>query len=252
MNPIQYLMSLDLTLSDWLLILSTIPAMWFVVVYVFLTKWWPDPLGWIVAIYAVAVAGLLGLIIYAIFAQQRADEWIRTLFALFLFMGLMGKDVILHVERRNGRIQKRRLERHGEGHAPETKETIMTKTAADLAVPDIWYKAQRAIRTGVQTLLAALTVWAAFSLIWPEVMAQLATILPASWVAWLAGAVAAVSAVALALSRIFAIPAVNAFLTKWLNLGSVPKSALIEAKTVEDGKVVEITTVAPDPKAITP
>jgi hypothetical protein len=129
---------------------------------------------------------------------------------------------------------------------------MTSKTSANLAVPDIWYKAQRAIRTGVQTLLSALAVWAAFSAIWPDVMAQLATILPASWVAWLAATVAAISAVALALSRIMAIPAVNAFLTKWLNLGSVPKRALIDARTVEDGKVVEITTVAPDPKAIVP
>lgn len=102
---------------------------------------------------------------------------------------------------------------------------------------NVWYKLQRVLRTAVATLISALSVWAGFSAIWPDVAAQLARILPGEAMAWLAGTVVSITLVASVITRIMAIPVVNAFLTKWLGLGSVPKSALVDP--------VEYTGMAP-------
>lgn len=125
----------------------------------------------------------------------------------------------------------------------------MTEKVA-LDIPTVWFKTQRALRTIVQGVIAALSVWAALQLIFPQVLAELATVLPESWILWLAGTIAAVGAVAGALSRIMAIPAVNTFLTRWLDLGSVPKKNLEPTSfTSADGTEVHVvTTVLPDLK----
>jgi hypothetical protein len=239
-------MSIDingLTLSDWLLILSVVPAGWFFVEYTILTKWWPDPLGWVTALYNLAVLGLLGLIVYAIFVGERVPEVWRFIFAAFLFTALWGKVVILHEERRKGRLEKthRLLNKESDG-------IMTTPITAEPTAPEIWYKAKRVLRTAVATLLSALSIWAAIAVIAPDVLAELAKILPESWILWLTAVVAGITAVASALTRIMAIPGVNDFLTK-IGLGSVPKSAL-EAQVVREpaGEVHVITTVAPDPK----
>lgn len=52
---------------------------------------------------------------------------------------------------------------------------------------------------------------------------ELAAILPASWLAWLVGAAASVAAIAAALTRIMAIPAVDAALRRF-GLSSTPKA----------------------------
>lgn len=234
-----------MTPSDWLLVLSIIPALWFFVEYTLLTKWWPDPLGWVTALYNAAVLGLLGLIVYAIFVGERVPEFWRFLFAALLFAALTGKVIILHGERRAGRLEKARLVAARQG-------AIMTsKTAADLAVPDIWYKAKRVLRTAVATLLSALSVWAVIAVVAPQVLVELAKILPESWILWISTVIAGITAIASVLTRIMAIPAVNAFLVK-IGLGSVPASALVETRTVEAGEVVEVTEVKPDPNAIVP
>lgn len=88
----------------------------------------------------------------------------------------------------------------------------------------IWYKAQRVLRTIAQVILAFLSAWAVVAVIAPQVLNELAAILPGPWVAWLAGVIAFVTAIAGTLSRIMAIPAVNSWLTK-LGLGSAPKYA---------------------------
>lgn len=92
-----------------------------------------------------------------------------------------------------------------------------------LTPEQIWYPIQRVLRTVVQALTATLTIWAGFQLVAPQILAELAKILPGSWIAWLAAAIAGISAVAGVLARIMAIPAVNRWLTK-IGLGSVPRT----------------------------
>lgn len=96
----------------------------------------------------------------------------------------------------------------------------------------IWYKAQRVLRTIVQVILAFLSVWAVIAVIAPQILTELTTILPGPWVAWLAGLVAAVTGIAGALSRIMAIPQVNAWLSR-LGLGSAPRSADTVGVTID-------------------
>ena len=115
-------------------------------------------------------------------------------------------------------------------------------------VSTIWFKTQRVLRSIVGTLISALTVWAALSAIFPQVLAELATILPGPAIVWLTGVIAAISAVAGAISRIMAIPKVNAFLTKWLNLGSIPKQNITAKTSPVNGNVV--VTVEPDRMAV--
>lgn len=115
-------------------------------------------------------------------------------------------------------------------------------------VSTIWFKAQRVLRSIVGTLISALTVWAALTAIFPQVLAELATILPGPAIVWLTGVIAAISAVAGAISRIMAIPKVNAWLTKWLNLGSIPKQNISAKSNPVSGNVV--VTVEPDRKAL--
>jgi len=85
-----------------------------------------------------------------------------------------------------------------------------------------WAKTQRVFRTVFQVLTATLSVWAGFAVIAPQILDELAKILPGPWVVWLASVIAAITVVAGVLSRIMAIPAVNAWLTR-VGLGTVPK-----------------------------
>lgn len=111
MDLFAYIDGLGLTPSDWMFVLCTIPAAWFAFVYIFLTRWWVDSLGWIVALYALAVAGMLFLILYAVFTGERIEEFWRLSFTAFLFIALCGKVVILHRERRNGKLERRQREK---------------------------------------------------------------------------------------------------------------------------------------------
>lgn len=95
---------------------------------------------------------------------------------------------------------------------------------ADIEVQDIWYKRQRWIRTLVQTGIPAFLT---FALVLPQIIDALGLPVDGPVYLWLVGAAGIVTAVATALSRVMAIPAVNAWLTK-IGLGSVPKS---EAQT---------------------
>lgn len=89
------------------------------------------------------------------------------------------------------------------------------------AVPGIWYKTQRVLRTAVQVGIPAFLT---FALVLPQIIGALGLPVDGPVYLWLVGAAGVVTAVATALSRIMAIPAVNTWLTG-IGLGSVPKSA---------------------------
>lgn len=98
--------------------------------------------------------------------------------------------------------------------------------ATEIEVQDIWFKSQRVLRTLVQVGIPAFLT---FALVLPQIIGALGLPVDGPVYLWLVGAAGVVTAVAGALSRVMAIPAVNAWLTK-VGLGSVPAS---EAK-VED------------------
>jgi hypothetical protein len=109
----------------------------------------------------------------------------------------------------------------------------MTQPITTATVPEIWFKAKRVLRTIVQAVLTFLGLWATIAIVAPQVLAELAKILPGSWIAWLTGALAFVGVVAGVLARIMAIPQINAFLVK-IGLGSVPAAAVIDARVTND------------------
>lgn len=90
------------------------------------------------------------------------------------------------------------------------------------AVPDIWFKTQRVLRTLVQVGIPAFLT---FNLVLPQIIDAVGGVLPPDAFLWLNGIAAGVTAAAAALARIMAIPQVNAWLVK-LGLGSVPKSQI--------------------------
>lgn len=100
-------------------------------------------------------------------------------------------------------------------------------------VEDIWYKSQRVLRTLVQVGIPAFLT---FALVLPQIIDALGLPVDGPVYLWLIGAAGVVTAIAGALSRIMAIPAVNAWLTK-VGLGSVPKAAAASG----DGSLASLT-----------
>lgn len=92
----------------------------------------------------------------------------------------------------------------------------------------IWFPWQRAIRTGLQVLagviIATAGAIATIALVAPQILIAVKDLLRPEDYALLASWVAGIVAVSLALSRIMAIPQVDAFL-KQFGAGSVPKDA---------------------------
>lgn len=119
-------------------------------------------------------------------------------------------------------------------------------THAERTTPEgvavIWYKTQRVLRTAFAVLTTALTVWAGFALAAPQILAELALVLPGSWVAWLTATIASITVVAGVLTRIMAIPFVNRALIR-IGLGSVPRSAVVQTRAGD------VAYVLPDPRA---
>jgi hypothetical protein len=94
---------------------------------------------------------------------------------------------------------------------------------ASTEVPTIWFASQRVIRT----ILAALVVFVPVANASLPLLAEAfsAPDVPAEVYVWVNGVIAAALAVLGVLTRVMAIPAVNAFLTKF-GAGSVPKSTV--------------------------
>lgn len=91
----------------------------------------------------------------------------------------------------------------------------------------IWYKGKRVLRTIVQTAIPAFLT---FALVLPAIIEALGLPADGELRLWLVGLAAGVTAVAGAISRVMAIPKVNAFLIK-IGLGSVPADALTSRET---------------------
>ena len=87
---------------------------------------------------------------------------------------------------------------------------------------EIWFKAQRAIRTAVQVVVTLAGILAAVVVIAPQVLDALADVLPGPVVAWAAGVIAAAAAVSAAIARVMAIPAIDKWLRSW-GIGSAPR-----------------------------
>lgn len=119
----------------------------------------------------------------------------------------------------------------------------MADHEATPVVQDIWYQGQRVLRTLVQVGIPA---FLGFALVLPQIIGSLGLPVDGALYGWLLGAAGVVTAVAGALSRVMAIPAVNAWLVK-VGLGSVPASAATDTSDSADALPDEVN---PDPDAV--
>jgi hypothetical protein len=101
---------LNLSLSDVLLFLCVLPASWFWASYGLGSPWWRVKqhgwLGVVTFMHATAVMLLLVLIVYGITFGQKVDEPYRVSISSLLLFALISKVVILHYERRQGRLER--------------------------------------------------------------------------------------------------------------------------------------------------
>lgn len=106
---IEVLKTVEMAPSDWTMVLFTAGLLWFVFDYGIFSPWWKAPIGWVVMLYGLSVTLLMILILYGLVAGQRVDEWARLPIAVLLLTGILGKIVILHISRHEGRIERRKL-----------------------------------------------------------------------------------------------------------------------------------------------
>jgi len=199
--------------------------------------WYRDRLGWVIFGYAVATVALLGLIVYGIVFSQRVHEALRLMVSSALAIALISKIRAVYSERRMGRVGS-------PTYAAVERNIMSTQNSqgedAVKKATEIWYKAQRVLRTIVQTAIPAFLT---FALVLPQIIEALGLPVDSELRLWLLGAAAIVTAVAGAISRVMAIPAVNAWLTK-IGLGSVPKDAIYVSPATQS---VHVKT---DPKLV--
>lgn len=102
-----------MTFSDYLLIGCLVSALVFALNFSLGPPrvWFRDPLGWVIFAQALSVFALLALIVYAVVFGQKVDEAIRIPVTALLFLSLIGKNVILHIERTRGRMPYERPEK---------------------------------------------------------------------------------------------------------------------------------------------
>ena len=115
---------LELTQSDFLLGVFALLVFAFLLDYGIFSPWWRHPIGWITIIYTLSVLGLMFLIVWGVIVSQRVDEWARSAVGAFLVLGALGKLIILHVSRYEGKIERRkRMHRHHKPHPEDEGES---------------------------------------------------------------------------------------------------------------------------------
>lgn len=93
---------------------------------------------------------------------------------------------------------------------------------ATTSAKDIWFKAQRVLRTLVQVGIPS---FLSFALVLPQIIDAAGLPVDGALYGWLLAVAATITAIAGGLAAIMAIPAVNGWLIT-IGLGSVPKKAV--------------------------
>ncbi len=91
---------------------------------------------------------------------------------------------------------------------------------------NIWFPLQRAIRTAIAVVLASAAILATTVAVAPQILKAVQDVLPGPVVAWVSGVILSLTAISAAISRVMAIPAVDAWLRKF-GAGSAPRTAIV-------------------------
>jgi len=97
---------------------------------------------------------------------------------------------------------------------------------ATYSIGTVWDKTQRVLRTLIQV---GIPTFLSFNLVLPQIIEALGGVLPPEAILWLNGIAAGITAVAVAITRIMLIPAVNNWLAKF-KLSTLPPVVADELK----------------------
>lgn len=227
-------------IAGFIVALAAIPATATALIYGFGSPWWRSWLGRVMFAKWLSVA----LVLIVVFARRTwgdypGYEWVALFTYSFMLVTFTATTIEIITVRRgadDGSI------------IPREKEKFMGESTGTLVVPDIWYKAQRVLRTVVAFLITAVpTVNLAAMAVIDYLQNQQDVAVPGWVFLWLNVIVAGTALVIGLVTRLMAVPGVNAWLTK-IGLGSVPRDSLEQVSTAQGQQV---TVVAPDPKAET-
>lgn len=221
----------DIALNEvagFIALLTIVPATLNALIYGVGSPWWRSWLGRVLFAKWLAVA----LVFVFIVARRTLGEFpgygvVALLLYTFVLLAFAATTVELVIERRNPAPL----------NPPRKELPPMSHVALNAGtVPEIWYKAQRVLRTivavGIPSIITAATVL-------PLIIEALGLPADLPLRLWLLAAAGGLTAVAAAITRIMAIPQVNAWLTN-IGLGSVPKVAIVAPQAVVvDPKVAE-------------
>lgn len=228
-------------IANWIALSAVIPFLGYTITYGSGSPWYRSLLGTVMFGLGAAISLVLGYVtVRRWFGDFPGYEyWSIGIYTLLAIVGWAMWAIVI-VERRRAPLLQIPLKRKADSMA------VKTEDGTEVDVPDIWYKAQRVLRTIVAVGIPAFLT---FALVLPQIIDALGLPADSQVRLWLLGAAAAVTAVAAAITRIMAIPKVNEWLTN-IGLGSVPKAAL-EAQIIPKGgaEVEVVTVVKPDPKA---
>lgn len=192
--------------------------------------WWRLWLGWTLALLLMSILLFFMLALSRrIFGEYPGYLVVALIIYALLVVALWLIFAMILRERRVGRtLAFVPLSEISARTAPR-KEALVSTPISTATVPEIWYKAQRVLRTivavGIPSIITAATVL-------PLVIEALGLPADLPLRLWLVGFAAGLTAVAAAITRVMAIPQVNAWLTK-LGLGSVPRDAIVAPQVVE-------------------
>ena len=225
------------SIAGILALTGAVPILGAALTYGFGSPWWRSWLGRVMfGLFLALVLAFIVILGRRTFGDYPGYGLVALIAYGYITLALWATWAIILVERRNP--------------APPTTErkasTMSNVPITTEAVPSIWYKAQRVIRTVLAVIVAIITTagstLAIIAVVAPQILAELEPLLAPEVFGWLAGWVAALIVLSGVITRIMAIPAVNAFLTKF-GAGSVPASAIIDAGVVAVDKSAVITSL---------
>jgi hypothetical protein len=195
-----------------ILLITILPLLVAWATYSFGAPWYRSALGVVTFVKWLALILVIGVILLRRFVGEYPGYgWVALIVygLLFLAFSAMAVIVVLEVTYTSRTERKERAV----SHVAVTKNTV----------PAIWFSAQRVIRTVLVNLVVILPV---VNISLPLLVdAFTGEGVPVEVTVWVNAIVAGVLVVTGILTRVIAIPAVNAFLTK-LGAGSVPKAAV--------------------------
>lgn len=205
--------------ATYIVLSGIIPAVGFFLVYGIGSPWYKSALGVVMFLLGFSISATFLQVVTRRIAGDYPGYGLVTIIVYSLVtIALWGLFIIVLTERRHPATSPLFIDR---------KAVIMISknpVTPTVSVPEIWYKGQRVIRSVLVTLPVLLVVANASLPLLADAFGKTEGV-PVSVVIVVNAVVGGATVVVGVLTRIIAIPAVNAWLTK-LGAGSVPRKAL--------------------------